>query len=295
MAAFSRPPSCSDAAANPRRRLVGNRAFGPPGFEATGHCSGGRKCLVLPFGFLLALPFQEQFTCLGVTARTCPFLLAQLDKRQLRAVSIACNLAVPGKSLTISTSVPKIMRLPQVHFPILDVLMNEEALAFARVLRKDPRYAPDAYFFVREALGFAADNLELRQCNCGENSDNKSALLEACEHAADEDGQLSDEPNAPESGSRRPSHVTGQQLCEGIRQYALAQFGLMAKVVLNSWGVYSTSDFGEIVYNLIKVGVLKKSPRDRRAHFDGVYDFDEAFSSEEAVSTAFPAKLASLR
>ncbi|MFO0034172.1 MAG: hypothetical protein ACK55S_03060 [Planctomycetota bacterium] len=64
---------------------------------------------------------------------------------------------------------------------------------------------------------------------------------------------------------------------------------------MNSLGVYSTSDFGEIVYNLIKVGVLKKSPRDRRAHFDAVYDFDEAFASEDAVSAAFPAKLASIR
>lgn len=173
--------------------------------------------------------------------------------------------------------------------------MNEEAIALARVLRKDPRYAPDAYFFVREALGFAADNLELRQCNCRDNSSEAADTKSACDHAATSAHHVAAEEIGPESDDRQQSHVTGQQLCEGIRQYALAQFGLMSKVVLNSWGVYSTSDFGEIVYNLIKVGVLKKSPRDRRSHFDGVFDFDEAFSSEDAVSTAFPAKLASIR
>jgi uncharacterized repeat protein (TIGR04138 family) len=201
----------------------------------------------------------------------------------------------PEKTLTFFGSLPEIIRLPQVHFPILDVLMNEEAIALARVLRKDPRYAPDAYFFVREALGFAADNLELRQCNCRGTSSEAADTKSACDHAAGSVQQDSAEDVGSESDGRQPSHVTGQQLCEGIRQYALAQFGLMSKVVLNSWGVYSTSDFGEIVYNLIKVGVLKKSPRDRRSHFDGVFDFDEAFSSEDAVSTAFPAKLASIR
>lgn len=226
----------------------------------------------------------------------------------------------PEKTLTFFSSLPKITRLPEVHFPHLDVLMNEEAIALARVLRKDPRYAPDAYFFVREALGYAADNLELRQCNCrgnagGENSAEELAALEDCGHSPqglaqfahdsssnrDSHGEKLDgnevdgEGTAGEDAVREQCHVTGQQLCEGIRQYALAQFGLMSKVVLNSWGVYSTSDFGEIVYNLIKVGVLKKSPRDRRAHFDAVYDFDEAFASEDAVSAAFPAKLASIR
>ena len=95
------------------------------------------------------------------------------------------------------------------------------------------------------------------------------------------------------SCSGHEHHVTGQQLCDGIRQYALSQFGLMSKTVLNSWGIHSTSDFGEIVYNLINVGVLKKSPQDRRSHFDGVYDFNEAFDSAGAVSEAFPSKLVS--
>jgi uncharacterized repeat protein (TIGR04138 family) len=168
--------------------------------------------------------------------------------------------------------------------------MNEEAIALARVLRKDRRYSPDAYFFVREALGFAADKLELRNCNCQDKPGSKPSAKGSAKTSSHE---CDAEANDDASCSANEHHVTGQQLCDGIRQYALSQFGLMSKIVLNSWGIHSTSDFGEIVYNLINVGVLKKSPQDRRSHFDGVYDFDEAFDSAGAVSEAFPTKLAS--
>ena len=75
-------------------------------------------------------------------------------------------------------------------------------------------------------------------------------------------------------------HVTGQELCEAIRRFALQQFGLMAKTVLNSWGVYKTGDFGEIVFNMIKIGRMRKTPHDRREDFDEVYDFETAFDEE---------------
>ncbi len=70
-------------------------------------------------------------------------------------------------------------------------------------------------------------------------------------------------------------HVTGQQLCEAIRQYAVQQFGLMAKSVLNEWGVRNTGDFGEIVFNLIEVMLMRKTESDRREDFDNVFDFDD--------------------
>ena len=66
-------------------------------------------------------------------------------------------------------------------------------------------------------------------------------------------------------------------MCEAARQYALEQYGYMAKTVLNSWGIHSTGDFGEIVFNLIRIGQMRKTPHDRREDFDNVYDFDEAF------------------
>jgi uncharacterized repeat protein (TIGR04138 family) len=54
-------------------------------------------------------------------------------------------------------------------------------------------------------------------------------------------------------------------------------YGYMSKTVLNSWGIRTTGDFGEIVFNLIKIGKMRKTPDDCREDFENVYDFDEAF------------------
>jgi uncharacterized repeat protein (TIGR04138 family) len=66
-------------------------------------------------------------------------------------------------------------------------------------------------------------------------------------------------------------------LCHAIKEYALEQYGFMAKTVLNSWGIFNTGDFGEIVYNLIRVKEMRKSKSDRREDFDNQYIFEEAF------------------
>ena len=79
-------------------------------------------------------------------------------------------------------------------------------------------------------------------------------------------------------------HLTGQQLCEALRQYALDQYGYMAKTVLNSWGLQTTSDFGEIVYNMIREKLMKKSETDRREDFDDVYGFDTALQQNYDIS-----------
>ena len=51
----------------------------------------------------------------------------------------------------------------------------------------------------------------------------------------------------------------------------------MARIVLKNWGVRSTSCFGDIVYNMIEIGLMKKSDQDKRSHFDDVYDFEAEF------------------
>ena len=79
---------------------------------------------------------------------------------------------------------------------------------------------------------------------------------------------------------RLEHHLTGQELCEALRIFALNQFGLMSPVVLKNWGISSTGDFGEIVYNMIEAGLMKKSHGDRRCHFDDVYDFNTAFDDD---------------
>ncbi len=75
----------------------------------------------------------------------------------------------------------------------------------------------------------------------------------------------------------KPRHVTGQELAEGIRVYALQQFGPMAKTVLNYWGVYKTLDLGKIVFLLIDVKLLSGQPGDKLEDFDKIYEFDDAF------------------
>ena len=72
-------------------------------------------------------------------------------------------------------------------------------------------------------------------------------------------------------------HITGQELLEGIREYALEQFGALTRTVLNYWGIHETEDFGKIVFALVEVGVLRKQPEDKIEDFKDVYDFKEAF------------------
>lgn len=115
-----------------------------------------------------------------------------------------------------------------------------------KVLSDDPRYKLEAYQFVRDALSFAQEVMGM-------------GITES----------------VPGGDSQQPErHLTGQQLCEASRRYALDQYGLLAKTVLESWGITCTGDFGEIVYNLIEVDLMKKSEHDRREDFDGVFDFD---------------------
>lgn len=91
----------------------------------------------------------------------------------------------------------------------------EEAIEFIRA--KDPRYQAEAYSFVREALDYTQKNI-----------------------ARDKAGTV--------------RHVTGQELLTGIRDFALAQFGPMAMMLLNEWGVQNCQDFGEIVFNMVECG-----------------------------------------
>jgi uncharacterized repeat protein (TIGR04138 family) len=77
--------------------------------------------------------------------------------------------------------------------------------------------------------------------------------------------------------AERSRHVTGPELLEGLRNYALEQFGPLAKTVLNAWGVQSCRDFGDIVFNLIEYNVFSKTENDRREDFSDIYDFEDAF------------------
>ena len=137
--------------------------------------------------------------------------------------------------------------------------MLDPSHPIAELLEKDRRYTFDAYVFVFEALGYAQHVLDM-----GEESPSQPA---------EDPPQQSEAEEEP----RSERHVSGQELCEAIRLFALDQYGYMAKTVLNSWGVSSTGDFGEIVFNLIGIGQMRKTEHDRREDFEDVYDFETAF------------------
>ena len=134
--------------------------------------------------------------------------------------------------------------------------MAEELHPLLKLLRDDPRYRREAYVFVRDGLDYAHEVLGLGKEPTGKKKG---------------------------KGQQRRRHVTGQELSHALRQYALDQYGYMAKTVLNSWGIHKTGDFGEIVYNLIKAKVMTKSEEDRREDFDDVFNFEEAFVKDFAI------------
>ena len=80
-----------------------------------------------------------------------------------------------------------------------------------------------------------------------------------------------------QGGSEQDRHVTGQELCQGIRQLAMERFGYMAKTVFEGWGIYRTDDFGEMVYLLIRNRLMAKRESDSLGDFRKVYEFSAAF------------------
>ena len=139
--------------------------------------------------------------------------------------------------------------------------MTHDGSQLFQLLTDDPRYTIEAYQFVRESLAYAQDSLKL--------------------------GQEAIEEEVPTGATPKPSperHLTGQQLCEAVRLYALEEYGYMAKAVLNNWGLVSTGSVGDIVYNLIGIGWMKKSDTDKREHFDDVYDFQIVFQNDFEIT-----------
>lgn len=108
------------------------------------------------------------------------------------------------------------------------------------ILERDRRYHRDAYSFLREALDYT-QNRAIK---------------------------------APKGDVR---HVTGQELLDGIREYALNQYGPMALTVFEEWGIRTCEDFGEIVFNMVESNLLAKTEKDSREDFKSGYDFLATF------------------
>ena len=112
--------------------------------------------------------------------------------------------------------------------------------AIAKLREQNSKYAPAAYHFIRRALDHSLRKLKR------ENAD-------------------------------RPAHVTGKELLEGFRDLALAEFGPLAKTVLEDWGVTKCADVGDIVFQLVGLGVLGKNDNDKIDDFKELWSFAEAF------------------
>lgn len=95
-------------------------------------------------------------------------------------------------------------------------------------------------------------------------------MREGLEHTV---RSLHGDKDSPEEGR----HVSGQQLCLGLRDYAVKQYGMLAKTVLMNWGVVATSDFGRIVFDMVEASILRKTEEDSIEDFSDVFEFDEAF------------------
>jgi uncharacterized repeat protein (TIGR04138 family) len=112
-----------------------------------------------------------------------------------------------------------------------------------RAIRRDGRYAPEAFDFLHRGLERAG----------------------RMKHGA--------------SVGKKPRHVTGQELCAALRELALEQWGPLAREVLRRWNIRRTRDFGEMVFLMVDLGIMGKQDSDDVADFDDVYDFRAAFGA----------------
>ncbi|MDA3925623.1 MAG: hypothetical protein PF904_13070 [Kiritimatiellae bacterium] len=109
-----------------------------------------------------------------------------------------------------------------------------------QICKKDRRFSVNSYFFIMDALTVASKQINKK------------------------------EPD-------HSHHLSGAELSNGIKDYALKRFGCMSYTVMDLWGLNKTADFGAIVYNLIAVGLLGKSGDDSIDDFNDIFDFKDMF------------------
>ncbi|MEE9404443.1 MAG: Minf_1886 family protein [Algisphaera sp.] len=115
------------------------------------------------------------------------------------------------------------------------------------------QYPVDAFIFVQRGLDYT-----VRQTH-GE--------LEATDPLFEDD----------DNDDRPSRHVSGDQLCEGLRDFARREYGLLANTVLGRWHVTHTEDFGHIVFAMVDAGMMHKTDQDTIEDFRDVFAFNDAF------------------
>lgn len=172
--------------------------------------------------------------------------------------------------------------------------VEQKEKSVLQVARELNRYSPDAFDFLREALDHSVRS---RHGAAGKAS---RRLLDWIEENGVQPSQLAasiSEGEVPKSILRLIAelggleatlqklnlHVSGEELCAGIRDLALERWGLMASTVLRTWGIQSTMDLGRMVFALVDNGILQKQPHDSIEDFRDVYDFDIAFDKSYRI------------
>ena len=146
------------------------------------------------------------------------------------------------------------------------------------------RYPEEAFVFVREGLPYATEQMHgaetplhrelheymsTHQCDWGELAAKyfAGALPEPISMAIVEAG----------GWEKMNRHVSGRELCWGLRDYAQRRWGLMARCVLESWNIRHTSDFGRVVFGFIDFDLMQKQSGDAIEDFEDQFDFEQAF------------------
>ena len=76
-----------------------------------------------------------------------------------------------------------------------------------------------------------------------------------------------------------PRHISGRELTERVRELAIGRYGLLAKAVLEHWGIHETEDVGHVVFAMVEQGLLVKEDDDTPEDFVDLFDFEEAFET----------------
>lgn len=162
--------------------------------------------------------------------------------------------------------------------------------AFRAMVKRVGTYREEAFHFVREGLGHAAEHVHgpeseahhlVQRYLLAEQID-WSELNERYESRALPDRVVKAIEKAG-GIDKLDRHITGRELCWGLRDYALKRWGMLARTVLESWNVRATADFGNIVFGFIECDLMQKQPGDTKADFVQVYDFAEAFDKAYEV------------
>lgn len=149
-------------------------------------------------------------------------------------------------------------------------------------MRERAPFAPEAFRFVQEGLQHTLQKVRGGESDGG-STHTPTVTMDEDVDVADLDMTLLadiagfDANDLDEIAEAESRHVSGQELCLGLRSLAVEKYGLLARTVLRGWGVSTTEDFGKIVYAMVDTGLLRTSEQDSLDDFRGVYEFEEAF------------------